>query len=289
MALDTIQKICEDNAVDLTEATLEDNCTPILDFIIPRLIPFIRHPTTRLRVLAISATNHFVQLKSPSLLLNMNNYLHSLFSIAVDEDFEVRQEVCRSFVMLLDNFTQSLLPYLDQLIQYMVFCNGSENTKVALEACDFWNQFATLDPSYRHLLVPYLPKVLPVILSCLIYTEEDLLMFGRGDEEENALKPRFTSRLKNYRKRYNESEDEEEEDEDEFFSEWTLRKFSATSLDALTSSFKSQVTHILLPLLNNTLFSDDWKIVESGILALGAAAEGKVNLFNKKVCMYSLV
>jgi hypothetical protein len=106
-------------------------------------------------------------------------------------------------------------------------------------------------------------------------------MFGVGDEEENALKPRFTSRLKNHnnRRRYNDSSEEEDDDDedqedDEFFSEWTLRKFSATSLDALTSSFKAQVTDILLPLLNKALFSQDWKIVESGILALGAAAEG---------------
>lgn len=275
MALDTLQKICEDNAKDLNEATLDNDNTPVLDFIIPRLIPFNSNPISRLRVLAISATNHFVQLKSASILNNMTAYLESLFLIATDENTEVRQEVCRSFVMLLDNFTESLLPYLDQLIEYMIFCNQSQNTKVALEACDFWHQFSRLDSIHSHL-VPFLPKVIPVILNSLIYTEEDLLMFGGGDEQED-LHPRFNSRFRSSRhhRQYESSDDEnDDQEEDEFFSEWTLRKFSATSLEALTSTFKSQVTDILLPLLNHALFSQDWRVVESGILALGAAAEG---------------
>ncbi|GAA5796715.1 hypothetical protein HPULCUR_002090 [Helicostylum pulchrum] len=256
MALDTLQKICEDNAKDISEAKIDNR--PVLDTIIPRLIPF-----------------------NTSLLLNMDSYLQSLFLIASDEDTEVRQEVCRSFVMLLDNFTESLLPYLNQLIEYMIFCNQSTNTKIALEACDFWNQFTMLKHLHAYL-IPYLPKVIPVILNSLIYTEDDLLMFGGGDEEED-LHPRFNSRYRNSSRYARNSEeddsedDEDDQDDDEFFSEWTLRKFSATSLEALTSAFKSQVTDILLPLLNQALFSKDWQVVESGILALGAAAEGGVD------------
>ncbi|KAG2233484.1 hypothetical protein INT48_003190 [Thamnidium elegans] len=278
MALDTLQKICEDNAKDISEAKIDN--IPVLDTIIPRLIPFNSNPNTRLRVLSISTTNHFITLQSASLLLNMDNYLQSLFLIASDEDTEVRQEVCRSFVMLLDNFTESVLPYLNQLIEYMIFCNQSTNTKVALEACDFWNQFTRLQHLHGYL-VPYLPKVIPVILNSLIYTEDDLLMFGGGNEEED-LHPRFNSRFRNSSRyaRYAEEDsedDEDDQDDDEFFSEWTLRKFSATSLEALTSAFKSQVTDILLPLLSQALYSKDWQIVESGILALGAAAEGGVD------------
>lgn len=292
MALDTLQKICEDNATDLNEATQDDN-TPILDFIIPQLIPFHSHPIPRLQVLALSATGHFAQLQSVSILNNMVAYLQSLFAIATDENTEVRQEVCRSFVMLLDNFTESILPHLDRLIEYMIYCNQSENHKVALEACEFWNQFASLD-SIHHYLVPFLPRVIPVILNALIYTEEDLLMFGAAEEDDDEgggiMEGPIFSRYNRSNGRHSHrsngddeedgSEDDDDEDDDdqedeEFFSEWTLRKFSATSLDALTSAFKSQVTDILLPLLNHALFSQDWRVVESGILALGAAAEGK--------------
>ncbi|KAL7309113.1 hypothetical protein PS15m_011232 [Mucor circinelloides] len=297
MALDTLQMICEDNALDVNEAIDTEANKPVLDYMIPKLIPFNNHANVRFRVTSLKAISHFIQLKSTSLLANMENYLQSLFNIASDETTEVRQELCRSFVMLLDNFTESLLPHLDQLIEYMIFCNQSENTKVALEACEFWHQFARLEDIHDYLL-PFLPRVVPVILNSLIYTDEDLMMLG-GDDDDNDpnpqdLQPRFASRYKSsyynrYRQQHNSSgssssEDEDEEDEededpedDEFFSEWTLRKFSATSLDALTSSFKSQMTNILLPLLNHALFSDDWRVVESGILALGAAAEGGID------------
>ncbi|KAK4517537.1 uncharacterized protein ATC70_000876 [Mucor velutinosus] len=296
MALDTIQMICEDNALDVNEAMDAETNTPVLDFIIPKLIPFNSHANARLRVASIKAISHFIQLESTSLLANMDSYLQSLFNIASDETTEVRQELCRSFVMLLDTFTECLLPYLDQLIEYMIFCNQSENTKVALEACEFWHQFARLEDIHNHLL-PFLPRVVPVILNSLIYTDEDLMVLGGGDDEDDSnpqdLQPRFASRYistyyNRYRQQHNSNssssseyeDDEDEEDEDpedeEFFSEWTLRKFSATSLDALTSSFKSQMTNILLPLLNHALFSDDWRVIESGILALGAAAEGGI-------------
>ncbi|GAN03273.1 transportin-1 isoform X2 [Mucor ambiguus] len=296
MALDTIQMICEDNALDVNEAIDPETNTPVLAYMIPKLIPFNNHANVRLRVASIKAISHFIQLKSPSLLANMDTYLQSLFDIASDETTEVRQELCRSFVMLLDNFTESLLPYLGQLIEYMIFCNQSENTKVALEACEFWHQFARLEDIHDYLL-PFLPRVVPVVLNSLIYTDEDLMMLGGGDDEDDPypqnLQPRFNSRYKSsYYNRYKQyhssssssSEDEDDEDDDdedpedeEFFSEWTLRKYSATSLEALTSSFKSQMTDILLPLLNHALFSDDWRVVESGILALGAAAEGDID------------
>lgn len=291
--------ICEDNALDINEAIDNQTNKPILDYTVPKLIPFNNHSNVRFRVASIKTISHFIQLQSTSLLDNMDNYLQSLFDIASDETTEVRQELCRSFVMLLDNFTESLLPYLDQLIEYMIFCNQSENTKVALEACEFWHQFARLESIHDYLL-PFLPRVIPVILNSLIYTEEDLLMLGGDDDDDDPnpqdLQPRFTSRYKSSYNRYkqqhnnrqdsgnssedeDEDEDEEDPEDEEFFSEWTLRKFSATSLDALTSSFKSQMTSILLPLLNHALFSDDWRVVESGILALGAAAEGLLLLF----------
>lgn len=282
--------VCEDNAVDLSEAFMND--APMLDSIIPRLIPFINKPNVELRVLAISATNHFIPLRPPSLLNHLDTYLQSLFTIALDENVRVRQEVCRSFVMLLDNYTKRLLPHMDQLIEYMIFCNQSEDTKLAMEACDFWQQFALLE-SIHCYLVPYLTRVIPVILNSLIYTDDDLAMFGEEEEDINPqdLPPRLSRYQRAANARYQqlqrqannghgeEDDDSDEEDDDpddeEFFSEWTLRKSSATLLEVLTSSFKSRVTDVLLPLLNHALFSDDWRVVESGILALSAAAEGR--------------
>ncbi|KAG1244528.1 hypothetical protein G6F68_015415 [Rhizopus microsporus] len=106
------------------------------------------------------------------------------------------------------------------------------------------------------------------------------MAFGDQDESDGdqILLPRHRRKHSDIqREQEEEAEVEEEEDveDDEFFSVWTLRKYSATSLEVLTTAFKSHVVHVLLPLLNTMSFcSQDWKVIESGILALGAAAEG---------------
>ena len=58
----------------------------------------------------------------------------------------------------------------------------------------------------------------------------------------------------------------------EFF---TVGKCSAAGLDVLASVFREDMLPILLPILKETLFHEHWEIKESGILALGAIAEGK--------------
>lgn len=54
-------------------------------------------------------------------------------------------------------------------------------------------------------------------------------------------------------------------------------KCSAAALDCLSNVFKQDLLPILLPLLKDTLSSPQWEIKESGILALGAVAEGQLS------------
>ncbi|CAM4744513.1 unnamed protein product [Rotaria magnacalcarata] len=57
-------------------------------------------------------------------------------------------------------------------------------------------------------------------------------------------------------------------------TEWNLRKCSAAALDVLSNVFRETILPILLPILREMLFHTDWQIKESGILVLGAIAEG---------------
>ena len=52
-------------------------------------------------------------------------------------------------------------------------------------------------------------------------------------------------------------------------------KCSAAALDVLANVFHESLLPILLPILKDTLFHEHWEIKESGILVLGAIAEGK--------------
>ena len=67
-----------------------------------------------------------------------------------------------------------------------------------------------------------------------------------------------------------------EEDDDEEMTEWNLRKCSAAGLDVLSNVFNDSLLPVLLPSLKEVLVSQDWVLKESGILALGAIAEGTV-------------
>lgn len=63
-------------------------------------------------------------------------------------------------------------------------------------------------------------------------------------------------------------------DDDSTLSDWNLRKCSAAALDMLANVFREELLPVLVPILKETLFHQDWEIKESGILALGAIAEG---------------
>lgn len=60
-------------------------------------------------------------------------------------------------------------------------------------------------------------------------------------------------------------------------------KCSAAALDVLANVFRDDLLPVLLPILKETLFHPDWDVKESGILALGAIAEGKPRAFLKEV------
>lgn len=67
---------------------------------------------------------------------------------------------------------------------------------------------------------------------------------------------------------------EDGSDDDSTLSDWNLRKCSAAALDVLANVFREDLLPVLVPILKETLFHSSWEIKESGILALGAIAEG---------------
>lgn len=55
----------------------------------------------------------------------------------------------------------------------------------------------------------------------------------------------------------------------------TPGKCSAAALDVLANVFREELLPHLLPLLKGLLFHPEWVVKESGILVLGAIAEGE--------------
>ena len=71
-----------------------------------------------------------------------------------------------------------------------------------------------------------------------------------------------------------DSDDSDDDDLKDALSDWNLRKCSAAALDVLSNVFHDALLTFLLPLLKESLFSSDWLVKESSILALGAVSEG---------------
>lgn len=64
-----------------------------------------------------------------------------------------------------------------------------------------------------------------------------------------------------------------------------IGKCSAAALDVLANVFRDELLPHLLPLLKGLLFHPDWVIKESGILVLGAIAEGLTHILIFCVCI----
>lgn len=290
MALDTLAKICED-------APQEMRTHDMLDQMIPRVIHLVRHANDpKLRVLAMTVTNQFIVTTppAPAIVHHMDDYLSALFALATTKDIndDVRQQICHALVSMLESCPERLQSCISSVIEYMIYCTGDDNETIALEACDFWMEYCNL-VRLREQLLPHLDTVVAALLSRMVYSEADLLMMEDDDVDTttpanqqlidpSTVTPPPSHMAQNDSQSTTDSVDENAIDDDdgdleddEFYSEWTLRKCSAASLDMLSTTYGQPVVAALLPHLNGRLTSEDWKQREGGILALGAVAEGK--------------
>ncbi|CAB4034331.1 transportin-1-like isoform X1, partial [Paramuricea clavata] len=218
-------------------------------------------------------------------MVHITSFVESLFALAADEDPEVRKNVCRALVMLLEVRSDQLLPHMNNIIEYMLIRTQDSDENVALEACEFWLTLAE-QSICKECLTPYLSRLVPILVNGMKYSEIDIILL-KGDVEEDEsvpdseqdIKPRFhKSKTHSLKREDSELSDDEDDDiDDDSLSDWNLRKCSAAALDVLANVFRDELLPVLLTILKETLFHGDWEVRESGILVLGAIAEGCVN------------
>lgn len=281
----------------------ELNGTRPLDFMIPKFMMLSEHNNAKIRAHAVACLSYFVPVGCQSLFVQIDAFISCLFKRASDEDPSVRRHVCQALVLLLAARPDRLMPELNNVAEYMLYSMKDQNELVALEACEFWLTFAE-DADLSTYLHPLLGRVAPVLLDCMVYGEDDLLWL-EGDLEDAAvpdkeqdIKPRhYTSkshglerdgedgeggaskgRVGMYGEETIDSDDEEDYGDDEFAdemsTEWNLRKCAAAAIDVLAVRFGADLLNVLLGPLKEKLWSSEWLNRESGILALGAMAEG---------------
>jgi transportin-1 len=92
------------------------------------------------------------------------------------------------------SYPDKLLPELSNIVEYMLFSTKDKNEVIALEACEFWLTF-TEDPKLAQYLHPLLPCMAPVLLDCMVYSNDSLLWL-EGDEEDDAAVPDKEANIK---------------------------------------------------------------------------------------------
>ncbi|KPV78588.1 uncharacterized protein RHOBADRAFT_10799 [Rhodotorula graminis WP1] len=303
----SLDKLCQDIPKALEQ--LEVNGQRPLDVMIPKFLSHVDSPYPKIRNYALSCAIQFISPDNNALTLHLEPFIVGLFKHASDDSTEVRKTVCQALVQLLATRPDVLVPHMANVVDFMLFSTQDiENEEVALEACEFWLTFAE-DPELVNHLRPFLPKVIPVLVQSMVYSEDDILLLDT-DEDDAAvpdkasdIKPHLLSSKAHTHDRLEDAEggangaqpgghsraraddedddeddeddyDDEDDDDEEAYTEWNLRKCAAAALDVMAVAFEVEMLEVLLPYLKEKLFSPDWLDRESGILALGAIAEG---------------
>ncbi|PKU30830.1 transportihypothetical protein [Limosa lapponica baueri] len=234
---------------------------------------------------AVACVNQFIISRTQALMLHIDSFIENLFALAGDEEPEVRKNVCRALVMLLEVRMDRLLPHMISIVEYMLQRTQDQDENVALEACEFWLTLAE-QPICKDVLCRHLTKLIPVLVNGMKYSEIDIILLKGDVEEDEAIpdseqdiRPRF-HRSRTVAQQHEEDgiedddDDDDELDDDDTISDWNLRKCSAAALDVLANVFRDELLPHILPLLKELLFHPEWVVKESGILVLGAIAEG---------------
>lgn len=306
-AMSAIQKICEDNRKQLEK---EVQGQRPLNVIVPKLMELTASHSPKIRASSLSTIHMFLAYKPESLIASLDTFLNRLFQISSDQDTDVRRTVCQAFVQLIDVAPAKLVPHMDGLVNYILMQqHGADDPELALDAAEFWLS-AVDEKQLQQALLPYIPKIVPVLLQSMTYDENDAaVLAGEGDDAEledkvEDLKPQF-AQTKGSRAlgtkpgeekepngdekaegggggggdELSEGEIEDDGDGDDFGDEdpegeWSVRKCSAASLDVFANVYHHPVFETVLPYLRDNLRHATWTNREAAVLALGAIADG---------------
>ena len=310
-AMGALAKVCEDNKKLLDK---EYQGQRPLDVIIPRLLAITASPIPKVRALALASINSFIPQSPQAIISSIDQLLARLFQLAIDTSDDVRRNVCRSFVHLVDISPDKVRPHMAGLVDYMVLQQrNTDDQDLALDAAEFWLCIGE-NKKLCTTLGPHLDKIVPVLLESMVYDEEDVMRLEGGendagvDDRAEDLKPQFAkaknpraatsnsqivklsvngeaTRRDDFTSGYEgdslsegeiEAEDDDDDDDDitEVEDRWNLRKCSAAALDVLASTFHEPVFAITLPYLKDNLRHHDWPNREAAVLAIGAVADG---------------
>lgn len=300
-AFNALHRICE----DLAESLCNENMSETLEAMLVRFIEFFKHPNAKIRNHALICVTQFVPIDAKPIINMIDKYVEALFSLANDQDREVKKNVCRSLVALCETRPETLTNQLDTVIQYMIARSKDAEEDIALEACEFW--LSVTENEYGKIILrQYLPQLIPFFMEKMRHSPEDIEQMGTELEDDymipdkdDDIKPRHHKSKPLYNQPLTFAgsteaantdsqdisdldeddleNDDDGDDDDEPAASWNIRKCTAAALDCLAHTYADEILPFVFQELQKTLSHDDWVVKEAAILAIGAVAEGSLN------------
>ena len=280
-SLSAIERICEDAAFEFIEHP--ETFKILVESLFTRL-----QQGTAFKKTILNIISYLIPTQSPLLTENVSFLLENvLVPFDGDEDDGIKVITCRLLSTLLEFYWPLIrtedLQGIFQFVLQLSLKSVDDDKDLLKECLEFWlfqvqSDYATdLLPS--HLTRPLLAHLIPLLMHKCAYDDEedeDELCMAMEDlsvpDEGEDLKPRH-HRPKEDEAVGNEDEEESESGDDSIVT--SIRKCSAACLDGLSLCIPAETfLDVFLPAFNNLVGSNDWKIREGALLALGAVAEG---------------
>lgn len=288
-SIKALSKIMEDNA-QFFQLEWSNSIKP-MEFLVNNLLSLMTYEGSAvIRAEAIKCINTIIPLQAQSFVVRADEFLSNLFGLAQhDEDRLVRIQLCISLVNLLEFRPDKLLDHLNGIVQFVLhIMNTVTDESLTLEAGEFLLAFASNSHIPENVIKPFINDIIPLLLSKMVYNEEDVMIFEASNENDADLEDKdedirpVSAKLSKKRDDGNLDDDEDEDDGD-VDTQWNLRKCSAATLDVLTSILPRDVLSAAFPFLREHLSANQWFIREATILALGAMAEGGMKYFTEQL------
>ncbi|CAF1223085.1 unnamed protein product [Rotaria socialis] len=220
-----------------------------------------------------------VEVRIERLIPHMQQIIEYMLLTSQDTDDAVALEACEFWLMIADQpiCRDVLQPYLDKLLP--VLCKNMKYSEIDIIILQGDIDEDEHIPDRIEDIRPRFPR------SRTRQHTQHSLENNSTDQLNNATDTNNNSTTatppNSQSDQHLPDEDDGEDDDDEGAggnadqaTEWNLRKCSAAALDVLSSVFREGILPMLLPILREMLFHTNWQIKESGILVLGAIAEG---------------
>lgn len=202
--------------------------------------------------------------------MHIDSSLGDIFRLAACDTPQGRKDVCRTLTLLLEDPAGRLVPYIHKVIEFVMARTQEPDESVAMEACEFWISLAK-QPICREVLAPHLSRLVVILLQRMKCSDSDEV----DSDQDRDTRPHYDNAQSRSQQQAGDIIDEDRSvSDDDHSEEWNLRKCAASALDELACVFHEVLLDALLPAQTEALLHEDWKIKESGILALGCVAEG---------------